>query len=40
MTLYLLCAPATIERQVWAALRNKSDFQAEQWYDEKIAKND
>ncbi len=38
MTLYLLCAPATIERDIWSALRNKSDFQAEQWYQEKIAK--
>lgn len=31
MTLYLLCAPATLERDVWAALRNKSDFQEKQW---------
>lgn len=31
MTLYLLCAPATLERDVWEALRNKSDFQSEQW---------
>lgn len=36
MTLYLLCAPATIEADVWAALRNKSDFQEKQWYTEKI----
>lgn len=36
MTLYLLCAPATLERDVWAALRNKSDFQAEQWYADKV----
>jgi SNF2 family DNA or RNA helicase len=36
MTLYLLCAPATIENDVWAALRNKSDFQEKQWYTEKI----
>lgn len=36
MTLYLLCAPATIEKEVWAALRNKSDFQEKQWYQENI----
>lgn len=32
MTLYLLCAPTTIEKAVWAALRNKTDFQTSQWY--------
>lgn len=31
MTLYLLCAPATLEKEVWAALRGKSDFQEAQW---------
>jgi superfamily II DNA or RNA helicase len=36
MTLYCLCAPATIENDVWNALRNKSDFQEKQWYTEKI----
>lgn len=36
MTLFLLCAPATIEKDVWSALRNKSDFQEQQWYKEKI----
>lgn len=36
MTLYLLCAPATLERDIWAALRNKSDFQVNQWYAEKL----
>lgn len=36
MTLYLLCSPATIEREIWAALRNKSDFQVSQWYKEKV----
>lgn len=36
MTLYLLCAPATLERDVWEALRNKSDFQAEQWAVEAL----
>lgn len=36
MTLYLLCAPATLERDVWSALRNKSDFQSLQWYAEKF----
>lgn len=36
MTLYLLCAPTTIERDIWAALRNKSDFQANQWYADKL----
>lgn len=36
MTLYLLCAPTTIEREVWAALREKRDFQEKQWYAEKL----
>lgn len=36
MTLYLLCAPATIERDIWGALRNKSDFQEKQWYEENL----
>lgn len=36
MTLYLLCAPTTVEREIWAALRNKSDFQVQQWYDNKL----
>ena len=36
MTLYLLCAPATIEKDVWAALRNKSDFQENQWAKENL----
>ncbi|MGI9028173.1 MAG: DEAD/DEAH box helicase family protein [Candidatus Saccharimonadales bacterium] len=31
MTLYLLCAVATVEREIWAALRSKSDFQRTQW---------
>ena len=34
MTLYLLCAPSTLERDVWKALRNKTDFQEKQWYKE------
>ena len=37
MTLYHLCAPTTIERAVWSALRNKSDIQAKQWYAEQRA---
>lgn len=36
MTLYLLCAPATIEKDVWNALRNKSDFQESQWYADRL----
>lgn len=36
MTLFMLCAPATIENEVWSALRNKSDFQEKQWYQTKI----
>lgn len=36
MTLYLLCAPTTLEKDVWAALREKRDFQSQQWYDEKM----
>lgn len=35
MTLYLLCAPTTIEKSVWAALRGKTDFQESQWYAER-----
>lgn len=35
MTLYLLCAPTTIEREVWDALRNKTDFQETQWYKDR-----
>lgn len=36
MTMYLLCAPTTLEKDVWTALRNKSDFQASQWAEENI----
>lgn len=36
MTLYLLCAPTTLEKDVWSALRNKSDFQTQQWYNDRI----
>jgi superfamily II DNA or RNA helicase len=35
MTLYLLCAPTTIEKDIWEALRNKTDFQATQWLRER-----
>lgn len=35
LTLYLLCAPSTVERDIWAALRNKSDFQESQWLQEQ-----
>ena len=31
MTFYMLCAPTTVERDIWAALRNKKDFQQLQW---------
>ena len=31
-TFYLLCAPSTIESDVWGALRNKTDFQSKIWY--------
>lgn len=34
-TLYLLCCPTTIEKEIWSALRDKKDFQVKQW----IAKN-
>ena len=37
MTLYMLCAPATLEKDVWAALRGKKDFQEKQWYAETLA---
>jgi superfamily II DNA or RNA helicase len=36
MTLYMLCAPTTIERDVWAALKNKTDFQEKQWYAKQM----
>lgn len=32
MTMYLLCSPASVERDIWNALRNKTNFQTEQWY--------
>ena len=35
MTLYLLCAPTTVEKDIWAALRDKSDFQVKQWINDK-----
>lgn len=34
MTMYLLCAPTTIERSVWAALKEKTNFQDDQWTPE------
>lgn len=40
MTLYLLCAPSTLEREVWSALRNKSDFQESQWYQQRLESGD
>lgn len=36
MTLYLLCAPTTVEKDIWDALRNKTDFQSQQWYKHKL----
>lgn len=36
MSLYLLCAPTTLEKDVWAALSNKTDFQSTQWYAAKL----
>ncbi len=36
MTMYLLCAPTTVEKEVWAALRDKTDFQVQQWYKDKL----
>lgn len=39
MTMYLLCAPTTLERDVWTALRNKTDFQQSQWYKDKFDTN-
>jgi hypothetical protein len=35
MTMYLLCAPTTLEKDVWRALKNKTDFQEIQWYKER-----
>jgi superfamily II DNA or RNA helicase len=40
MTMYLLCAPTTLERDVWNALRNKKDFQEKQWYSQMVDKQD
>jgi hypothetical protein len=34
MTLYLLCAPTTLEKDVWTSLRQKADFSEKQWYSE------
>lgn len=36
MTLYMLCARTTLEKDVWAALRDKKDFQEKQWYDDVL----
>ena len=36
MTLYHLCAPATIEKDIWAALADKQDFQEQQWISTNI----
>lgn len=36
MTLYMLCAPTTVERDIWDALRNKTDFQEKQWFKSKL----
>jgi superfamily II DNA or RNA helicase len=36
MTMYLLCAPTTVERDIWDALRNKTSFQSAQWYKAKL----
>lgn len=35
-TLYLLCSPATIEKDIWSSLRQKSDFQPAVWYSDRI----
>lgn len=39
LTLYLLCAPTTLEKDVWEALRNKSDFQEKQWLSKERQKH-
>jgi hypothetical protein len=39
MTLYMLCAPTTLERDVWTALREKRDFQESQWFDSQMLDN-
>lgn len=36
MTLYMLCAPSSVERDIWGALREKKDFQAKQWVLEHL----
>lgn len=40
MTMYMLCAPTTLEKDVWTALREKRDFQSRQWYAENLATPD
>lgn len=40
MTLYLLCAKTTLERDVWAALREKRDFQEKQWITNQLGGSD
>lgn len=36
MTLYSMCAPATIESAVWRAIRNKQDFSEKIWIEENL----
>lgn len=36
MTLYMLCAPTTVERDIWRCLREKKDFQEGQWLFEHL----
>lgn len=35
MTMYLLCAPTTLERDIWGALHQKTNFQVRQWIKSK-----
>lgn len=36
MTLYYLCAPTTLEKDIWDALGNKKDFQVKQWLNDNL----
>lgn len=36
MTLYMLRAASTIERDIWGALKEKRDFQEKQWYADML----
>lgn len=38
MTLYKVCAPATVERDIWLAIKRKTNFSEEMWIKENLPK--